>query len=366
MLKRIGFFCCCILLGLVLAICCVYAIEGYLRKTDPFLNKLPFDWGYYSNNLKFYKGLLKVPRQRHKWSWGNKLEYVSDEKIPYSHVRKEDKINLLPEHKDDFRILVIGDSLTWGAGLRIEERYSNILERMLNQNKGSQKKCLVLNFSYTGAPIEDYLKMLKSTIDFVEPKLVIIGFCFNDTQPRSQNYRFEKEQFDQKYGHIIDGLENFLISVNLKLIARRVTKAIDKALILSGVFPAWEVGLDRTYNNSSPEWKGFEESLQEIAEICQMRGCDPPIFASLLHVHPNSKIYKSYGGRWYRQAEQAAKNAGFVVVSFLDEVGKLRPSELPVNQLDGHPSAKLNMVYAEGLYSAIRAVNPYICTEKER
>src|SRR5262245_41844844 len=44
-----------------------------------------------------------------------------------------------PKPAGVFRIMVLGDSLTWGAGLAPEERYTNLLEKSLSE-KFPQKK----------------------------------------------------------------------------------------------------------------------------------------------------------------------------------------------------------------------------------
>jgi lysophospholipase L1-like esterase len=55
-----------------------------------------------------------------------------------------------PKPQGTFRIMVLGDSLTWGAGLAEEERYTNLLESALNREFDHGPKVEVLNFGVSG------------------------------------------------------------------------------------------------------------------------------------------------------------------------------------------------------------------------
>ena len=144
--------------------------------------------------------------------------------------------------------------------------------------------------------------------------------------------------------------------MNLNLIARKFSIVIDRSMILLGVYPRWEVGLDRTYDKKSPEWIEFDNSLKKIKELSDSRGLKPPVFADLLQTHPDSKRYRFFVQLWHHQARDTAGKHGFVVVSFDEEVGKMSPEEIPVNSLDGHPSVKLHYLYANKLYVIVKDI----------
>jgi lysophospholipase L1-like esterase len=91
------------------------------------------------------------------------------------------------EHRKDkdsttFRILVLGDSITFGLGVNIDESYPKLLEAMLNQNLtgGAQKKYEVINAGVDGyGTAQEYL-YLQELGNRYRPDLVIVGLNYND------------------------------------------------------------------------------------------------------------------------------------------------------------------------------------------
>ena len=85
-----------------------------------------------------------------------------------------------------------------------------------------------------------------------------------------------------------------------------------------------------------------------------------PIFAALdqgVHtgndyVNPDQTI-KTFL-KWTRQAERAANEAGFKTLNYEKEIPlELADDSLVINVLDGHPSAKLNELYATKLFRVV-------------
>lgn len=80
------------------------------------------------------------------------------------------------DDKDLFIAVVIGDSMSYGLGIRNEEVFANILEKKLNQ----VRKTKVYNLSLSGDNfIENYTKYKKAE-DVINPNLVIFTFVEND------------------------------------------------------------------------------------------------------------------------------------------------------------------------------------------
>ena len=75
--------------------------------------------------------------------------------------------------KRKFRILVFGDSFTFGVGIDDNHRYSNSLEEMLKINNINSE---VLNFGMGGYSTDQEHDLMKMILENVECDLVIIGF----------------------------------------------------------------------------------------------------------------------------------------------------------------------------------------------
>ncbi len=83
------------------------------------------------------------------------------------------------KHEDVYRIMVVGDSLTYGQGLAEEWRFSNLAEQWLRQ----QFRIEFLNLGMQGSQSEDVLRVTKKHLPILRPNLVIYSVCLNDFLP---------------------------------------------------------------------------------------------------------------------------------------------------------------------------------------
>ena len=91
------------------------------------------------------------------------------------------------EQKPDgvFRILALGDSMTFGPGVNVEETYPKVLERLLNEQE--EDRYQVINAGASGYSAYEELVTWRNRGDDLDPDLVIVGFCVNDVgDPRRQ------------------------------------------------------------------------------------------------------------------------------------------------------------------------------------
>lgn len=349
-IKRIIFF--LTLLLLVPSIIYVQAlfIEQYLSKNDIFLRETPFDSNYYHANILLYRKLSLQDEHLNNMTWGH---LINSKKNFGLSIRDEGKNYELDDNKT--RILVIGDSLTWGAGLAIRDRYSNILEYKLNAIE-TKRKFEVFNFGQSGAPATLYVDILERCADKLKPSFLVIGFCQNDPQPKSESYRIEKEKFDKKYGLFISMFKNGAAWLGFPYISDRLVLLLDKSMIFLGLYPTWEVGLGRVYDENSEEWKNFESALKKILEIAKKNGIKKSYLISLIQNSPQSSNYLT-SLKWHHQAENLARQIGFSVVTVQEKLEEINPNprEVGVSPLDGHPSVLLNKIYGDALYQQIKA-----------
>jgi hypothetical protein len=81
------------------------------------------------------------------------------------------------------RIAAIGDSYTFGFGVRAEQAYPKVLEKQL-RNSSVARGCQfeVLNFGVIGYSSYDEDLMLKYRVVNFDPRVVIIGYVLNDPE----------------------------------------------------------------------------------------------------------------------------------------------------------------------------------------
>jgi len=87
----------------------------------------------------------------------------------------------VPKPANTYRIAVIGDSVSFGFGVKLEDSFPYILEADLRSKGQYQGKNVeVINFSVNGYGLESYREVLLKKAEKFEPDLVIIGYCLND------------------------------------------------------------------------------------------------------------------------------------------------------------------------------------------
>ena len=117
----------------------------------------------------------------------------------------------MPEHADSmrdqnysskkeeksYRIVVVGDSFTFGPYLQFDDTFSKKLERWLNLNK-NQPKVEVLSFGFSGSSTKDEVKYVNEAVKY-NPDLIILQITLNDAEPHLLSDKEKKELFDATY-----------------------------------------------------------------------------------------------------------------------------------------------------------------------
>jgi hypothetical protein len=277
-----------------------------------------------------------------RYTWGHPVENNR-------HGFRERDFNV-PKPADVYRVMVLGDSLTWGAGLALEERYTAIAGQLLSA-AFPQKKFEVLNFGIPSAPTTEERDILQKFHLEVDPDLIVVGFCLNDPQPKRMDYSIEREKLsNSKVGQTFDILSHFLLDMGLPYTAKLLNNAFYRSARKLGIIPNADTALGRAYDPMSNEWQAFVQALKDIKKMSDELNLPSPILAILSHDGGRNKIRS----QWFRQVDEAATGAGFVVYNHDFEIAdRLGNASLTINELDGHPSSSVNRIYGEKLYQAI-------------
>lgn len=97
-----------------------------------------------------------------------------------------------PKTPDIFRILIVGDSVTFGTGVTNEETFPNVLEKMLASRVRPGQSVDVINAGISAYNIRNIRGQMQEFIPRIQPNLVIYVFVENDlddsVSPGSNNY----------------------------------------------------------------------------------------------------------------------------------------------------------------------------------
>lgn len=86
---------------------------------------------------------------------------------------------LLPSGENAFRILVLGDSISFGWKIEREDSWPEVLERYLNM-LDTDRPVEVINAAVPGYNSVMELEVFHQQVEVLEPDMVIIQYCYND------------------------------------------------------------------------------------------------------------------------------------------------------------------------------------------
>ena len=90
----------------------------------------------------------------------------------------------LKKPENSIRIAAVGDSITFGAGVNLEDTYVKQLEKKLNND--CNKKVEILNFGASGASTINELELIQKKVLLYEPDVIILQMDNNDSMVINQ------------------------------------------------------------------------------------------------------------------------------------------------------------------------------------
>jgi lysophospholipase L1-like esterase len=137
-----------------------------------------------------------------------------------SHGLRDDEV--IPKENFDLRVLMLGDSFTWGYGVEHEETYTEQLQHMLNDNgiNGDVVNAGVTSYS----PVLEYLYLKNKGLQ-LQPDIVIMNIDLSDFQ---DDYIRERDAEFDAHGIITavpkESDDSFLLSIRKKI---KITRFMD-------------------------------------------------------------------------------------------------------------------------------------------
>ena len=285
---------------------------------------LPEDWK---------QRLVEMPGAEKAYYWHGVL-----------HARDENRFRRttsFPEkNADTFRVMVVGDSLTFGIGIDKRWTYPAVLERRLRREFNIE----ILNLGISGWNSEDVLGVIETWVPKLNPDLVIYGVCLNDFLPSD----VKQEIYDHAYALPLPRGISDLFTQKTRLGAF-LTDRYDALLrkwnlrkdFFDGILADLE-GHQARFANDVAAMNAFVRSLGL-----------PPIIGMVLHQRPR---YDGPGYQLTRIAEEAMLRAGFTVVPTEDYFRRFNNLDLAVSQWEGHPNEEANQIFAAMLKAHLKQV----------
>jgi lysophospholipase L1-like esterase len=165
-----------------------------------------------------------------------------------------------------FLILTLGDSVTFGGRVQLEEVYSKRLEQRLNARAGP-RRVRVLNAGVPGYNTQQELAVLRQLGPQFSPNLIVLGWVLNDADPAYNIYEGESilRQMYPLRSFSDVSVRTLLHQSRLLILLKEQVKTFQlrfPQLVPESIF----------YLNSRvqrAEWQRMKEALLEIASFAQ-------------------------------------------------------------------------------------------------
>jgi GDSL-like lipase/acylhydrolase family protein len=312
-------------LTLVLGLLALVGAEAYLRWTIP-----PMQEGQlyeYRADSKRYK-LMKP-------STSMKLYGVE---VRTNDLGFRDKRAAIPaKQPNEFRVIVIGDSFTFGPGVDYERLYTSLLERKLQR---AYPQLTVINLAVEGYNILQYQAVLEEVGLGLQPDAVVVSlFPVND---------FELEGYSTHYqiatGHPPPPAPWYQSYYVYRAYLYRAEEVALKAL--HRLVPS------ATADGPDYGWDKNIAALDQIAALTRARGL--PLTIALLPHTKGFRTQKTIFGR----VNAHCRVAHLPCVDLLDPLraSGVRDGAWVLNAVDSHPNVEYNRFIAERLAPYVGAM----------
>jgi len=234
---------------------------------------------------------------------------------------------------DTFRVAVVGDSITWGQGVKLPETFGVLLEQQLGEALAPHDVAAeVLALGVCGSRLADDFMRIRAHVESLQPDLVVIQFFPNDLEYLVSYRRPEL------LGALVEH-SNLLQAI--------------RAVVEKERF--WEL-VELYSDPSSIEWRLFLDVLDALDGWRQRTGtpvvflCSPPfdrrIDGENFDGYTELEQYTELLDRPLAEMERL----GFPVFDLLDTF-RTRAGRrfLCVSEQDGHPNALAHVLIAEAL-----------------
>lgn len=235
-----------------------------------------------------------------------------------------------PKSDHQFRIMIVGDSLTYGYGVREEETYPRQIEAALKTNFNVE----VLNLGVNGKQSKEILEVVRKYTQTLQPDLIIYGVCLNDFLPahvadyqNNMAYRFPMPEAIKE------------ILSERTFLGRLVSDAYNNILMKLGLRNDFFRDILKDFNHYQTR---FARDVKEMNDFALDRGL-PSMVAMVLNQFPE---LHSKGYQIAMAAEKHLSNAGMEVIPTEEYYKKYDKQLMVVSPWEGHPNAKAHKIFA--------------------
>ncbi len=254
------------------------------------------------------------------------------------------------------RIVVVGDSFTFGAGVKqVDDLYFKILEQKLQQEYPAQTFKSV-SIAKKGWSTAQEFKAFKTLGMNYNPDLVILGYVLNDPESPEIKARKSSEFHDDHllpypYGKFLyaTSFAYFIIEKKLKSLPFLRDETIQQSDYIREIF-------------SGDNLKQHKTILRDFLAYIQAQDMEVIVvlFPSLRYVHSPSYPYSEM----HQIVAQTVRESGARFLDLLDPLKNSGITNLTVSEFDGHPNEDVHRIAAAALFDLIYKERKFASLDK--
>jgi len=241
--------------------------------------------------------------------------------------------NLPPKLENDFRIIALGDSFTFGPEMHQDDAYPARLERLLNCID-DRLQFTVLNFGVLGYSTVQEYQLLKKSYKSVKPDLVLLQITLND--PELMPYRVTHPYLDN-HGQV--RLTNPIFSYlhSFKLVTERIINTQTRSNYLNYYADLF---------NNPATFDRFKDAIHHIKTLLSENNIQLAVVVFPLFSHPLDKSYPFI--EHHKKIHTILKADQIPYVDLLHRFRGMEPSRLQVLPgMDSHPNEIAHRIAAD-------------------
>ena len=257
-----------------------------------------------------------------------------------------------------FRVVVLGDSMTFGQGAPQDEVWPRVLERALAAAPPPGATGVeVINLALPGYNTAQELALLKEAGLALHPDLVVVGFFYNDVEltPRQQARlagagAAPPPDTRSSINRAITALKTHsllfaYLSPRVGAVMRRFGgKGLGQAANYNAMYAPGHAG-----------WANARAALKEMKELAAASGAGLAVVVIPAMVNCAPEIYPMQP--YHDALRDFARDSSITLVDLLPALRGVDFSRMWVNPTDGHPDAEAHRLLGE---AAARGLAPYL------
>ena len=241
----------------------------------------------------------------------------------------------IPKPHGILRIMVLGDSMTFGWGVPVEATYPKVLERWLNERRSPEtgRTYEVVNTGVGNYNTAQQGAYFSSRGLEYQPDLVILAFFVNDAEPTPHPNASWLDQNSYLY-----------------VLARSAWDTLSRQ---RGWKPEYEAYYRDLYREDAPGWLAWQTAFAELVQLCGREGIEI-VLVQVPELHDTSAD-RPFVGIYERTAE-VARGARVPVIDLHPGFEGMEPPSLWVSRGDAHPNVRAHRIMAKALLADLGPV----------